>query len=87
MGTDPQKAPEIYRAMIQENKPFEKSILQLLTRNADQLRDRMVISLHVGTVDVLYCDNEILRLHLESLHIPHEYQTFDGASHRLCDIL
>lgn len=87
VGSDPQRASEIYRAMIQENKPFEKSILQLVTKNADQLRDRLAISLHVGTVDVLYCDNEILRLHLESLHIPHEYQTFRGASHRLCDIL
>lgn len=86
VGADPAEAPTFYRTMT-EDEPFEKSILQLVTRNAGLIRNRLDIRLHIGTEDVLYCDNEILRLHLEALDIPHTYRTFAGASHRLIDIL
>jgi len=48
---------------------------------------QMQISMHIGTKDVLYCDNEIFRLHLEKLGIPFEYRTFEGAEHNLTAIL
>ena len=87
VGVPAEKAPEIYRAMTEDAKPFDKSVLHLVKENVGQICGRLVIELHVGTEDVLYCDNEILRLHLESLQIPHCYKTFPGVSHRLSDIL
>lgn len=88
VGVPAEKAGEIYRAMVREGK-HEKgmygpvNVIKLVSDNADKLRGRLSISLHVGTEDVLYCDNEIMRLHLEALNIPHEYLRFEGAAHEL----
>jgi len=87
VGTPVCQAPEIYNRMMSEQKFFEGSIIQLLLMNADKIRGRMKIALHVGTEDILYCDNEILHLHLNSLRIPHEYRKFMGAKHNLSQIL
>ena len=92
VGEPAEKAEEIYRAMMAEKK-FDRgmyarySIIELVMNNAEALRRGMKISLHIGTSDILYCDNEIMRLHLENMGIPHEYVRYEGAEHRLADIL
>lgn len=92
VGEPAEKAADIYRAMISEEK-FDRglhadyNIVALVMRNADAIRRDLDIALHVGTADILYCDNEIMRLHLENLGIPHIYRRFAGAAHCLKDIL
>ena len=87
VGTPVDQAGEIYARMMNDRKFFEGSIIQCLITNADQIRNRMSISLHIGMEDILYCDNEILHLHLEALQIPHEYRKYPGANHKLSLIL
>lgn len=92
VGEPAEKAESIYRAMMTERK-FDKalyarySIIELVMRNAEAIRGRLAIDMHVGTKDILYCDNEIMRLHLEKLNISHNYVRYPGAAHRLADIL
>lgn len=92
VGEPAEKAEGIYRAMMTEQK-FDRalysrySIIELVMRNADAIRRRLNIVLHIGTDDILYCDNEIMRLHLEAMDIPHSYVRYEGAAHRLKDIL
>ena len=87
VGADAGKAAELRELIRQAQNHSEKNILDLLDRNADNVREKLRIELHVGTADVLYCDNEILRLHMESLGIPHVYKTFAGVEHTLGGIL
>ena len=87
VGTPVEQAEEIYARMVSEKKYFDGSIIQRLIANADRIRNNINISLHVGTEDILYCDNEILHLHLEALRIPHEYNKYAGADHNLRLIL
>lgn len=87
VGAPVEQAAEIYRAMMREQKCFDGSILCEVSRRADDIRGHVSIALHVGTDDVLFCDNEILHLHLDALHIPHEYRLFEGADHALSKIL
>lgn len=88
VGVPPEKAADIYEDMLKEKRDFEEgNILCMVRQNADEMRDKLKINLHVGTDDVLFCDNEILRLHLESLSIPHGYRIFNGAGHELNKIL
>ena len=87
VGTPVSEAAGIYARMMSEKKFFEGNIVSLLNERADRIRDYVKISLHVGTEDVLYCDNEILHLHMNSLGIPHEYKTCEGADHNLGLIL
>lgn len=73
----PQNAPEnssirwciTFMAGRADPNRTPSNILSLLNENADVLRDRIKIELRVGTEDVLYCDNEILHLHLDLLRI------------------
>ena len=89
VGAPIEKATDFHRDLLtaDESLAFDKNILTLAQQQADVLRSCMRISLHIGTKDVLYCDNEIFRIQLEKLGIPHDYRTFDGAEHRLGDIL
>lgn len=87
VGTPVGQAEDIYRAMMREQKCFDGQILWEVSRHADDIRGKVNIALHVGTDDVLYCDNEILHLHLNALGIPHEYRVFEGADHTLEKIL
>ena len=87
VGTPVSQAAEIYEKMMAEKKFFEGSIIHRLIVNADIIRSSVKIALHVGSEDVLYCDNEILHLHLDALHIPHEYKKYPGADHNLSLIL
>jgi hypothetical protein len=65
----------------------ENNILCLVRQNADKIRGKLKIDLHIGTADILFCDNEILHLYLESLNIPHEYKIFAEIGHDLEKIL
>lgn len=89
VGAPAEKAADFYHDLLtaDESLAFDKNILTLVQEKASVLRTDMQLSLHIGTKDVLYCDNEILRLHLDRLGIPYEYKTYEGAEHRLADIL
>lgn len=88
VGVEPEKASAIYTDMLNEKRDYEDgNVLCLVRQNAEAIRGNLDITIHVGTADVLFCDNEILRLHLESLNIPHKYMIFTGAGHELDKIL
>jgi len=87
VGTPVDQAAEIYAKMMVDKKFFDGSIIGVLIKNADIIRNSLKISLHVGTADILYCDNEILHLHLDALQIPHEYRKYPDADHNLSLIL
>ncbi|MBR5547557.1 MAG: hypothetical protein IKU70_11335 [Clostridia bacterium] len=86
VGAPTEKAAEFYHDLLNADAPVEKNILKLVAQQADAMR-KMQISLHIGAKDVLYCDNEILRLHLEKMGIPHEYRAYESAEHNLSAIL
>ena len=88
VGAPPEKAAELYEDMLREKRDFEEgNVLRMVRQNTDKIRGNLKINLHIGTDDVLLCDNEILHLHLDALHIPHEYRIFNGAGHELNKIL
>lgn len=88
VGTDPKKASELYADMMKEERYFDEgNILCLIRQNAKKIRGSLDINMHIGTADILFCDNEILHLYLDSLHIPHKYNIFEGAGHELERIL
>lgn len=88
IGLTPEKASELYREMIGEKKDFEEgNILYWVRKHAEYIREKLHIELRVGTEDILFSDNEILHLHLQSLKIPHAYRIFEGAAHELKKIV
>ena len=88
VGVPPENAMALYRDMLSEERHLEEgNVLCTVRQNAERLRGKLAIRLHVGTEDVLFCDNEILHLHLTSLEIPHEYRKFDGIAHDLDGII
>ena len=88
VGVASEKVIELYEDMLQEQWYLEESnILYLVRQNADKIRSRLEIDIHIGTADILYCDNEIMHLYLESLEVPHEYRKFEGVGHELEKIL
>lgn len=88
VGVEPEKAIELYEDMMKEERHLEEgNILCLVQQNADKIRDCLDINIHIGTNDVLFCDNEILHLYLNSLNIPHKYKKFDGIEHELNGII
>ena len=88
VGEPHEKAGELYNDMIKEERHLEEgNILCLVRQNAEKIRGILDINIHIGTTDVLFCDNEILHLFLDSLNIPHKYKKFDGIAHELEKIL
>ena len=88
VGVVPEKAIELYEDMMREEWYLEENnILCLLRQNAEKIRGKLKIDIHIGTADILFCDNEILHLYLDSLNIPHEYKKFEGIDHNLEKIL
>ena len=88
VGEPVEKAAELYRDMVRDKMYLEEgNILYYIRKNADKIRDSLHISMHIGSSDVLICDNEIMHLYLDSLNIPHRYEIFEGASHKLLKIL
>ncbi|MDD4796721.1 MAG: alpha/beta hydrolase-fold protein [Eubacteriales bacterium] len=84
VGVAPEKATELYEDMIREEWYLEENnILCLVRQNAEKIRDKLKIEIHIGTADILFCDNEILHLYLDSLHIPHVYKQFSEVGHDL----
>lgn len=88
VGKPPKTAIALYEKMIHEERYLEKNnILNLLYQNADKIRKRLHITIHIGTSDIVFCDNEIMHLYLNSLRISHEYKKFMGIEHDLNKIL
>jgi enterochelin esterase-like enzyme len=88
VGVEPEKITELYEDMLREAWYLEESnILCLVRQHADKIRDTLKIDLHIGTTDILLCDNEIMHRYLDSLNIPHEYRKFEGMDHCLDKIL
>jgi enterochelin esterase-like enzyme len=88
VGVEPERAMELYEAMLREKWYLEENnILSLVRQNAEEIRAKLRIAIHIGTADILLCDNEILHLYLDSLNIPHEYRKFQGIGHDLEKIL
>jgi enterochelin esterase-like enzyme len=88
VGADPKKANELYEVMMRDERYFEDgNLLCLIRQQADKIRGTLEINMHIGTADVLFCDNEILHLYLDALDIPHKYCLFEGAGHELERIL
>ena len=88
VGVAPEKASELYEEMMREEWYLEENnILCLVRQNAEKIRGKLKIDIHIGTADILFCDNEILHLYLDSLNIPHEYRKFEGIGHDLGKIL
>ena len=89
----PEHAAELLDEMLQREASGDQleylgdNILGILRENAAAIRGELSIALHVGSADILRCDNEIMHLYLNSLHIPHEYRVFSGAAHELTKIL
>jgi enterochelin esterase-like enzyme len=87
-GESAEKAAQIYETMMNEKKYFsEDSVFYLLKKNAEKIRGNISIRMHVGTADILFCENEIMHLFLNFLNIPHEYKIFEGAEHKLEEII
>jgi enterochelin esterase-like enzyme len=88
VGVAPEKAIELYEDMMREEWYLEENnILCLVRQNAEKIRGKLKIDIHIGTADILFCDNEILHLYLDSLNIPHEYRKFEEIDHDLEKIL
>ncbi|MCL2203250.1 MAG: alpha/beta hydrolase-fold protein [Defluviitaleaceae bacterium] len=88
VGVASEKAIVLYNDMLREKRDLEENnILYLVRQNAEKIRGELNIHIHIGTADILFCDNEILRLHLSSLNIPHAYRVFEGMGHDLDKIV
>ena len=88
VGVPPEKAAELYEEAMREKWYLEENnILHLVRQNAEKIRGVLKIEIHIGTADILFCDNEIMHLYLESLQIQHDYRVFDGIDHNLEKIL
>lgn len=88
VGVAPEKVIELYEDMMREEWYLEENnILCLVWQNAEKIRGKLKIDIHIGTADILFCDNEILHLYLNSLNIPHEYRKFEKIDHDLEKIL
>ena len=88
VGETPDKAVQLYDNMMREERYLEENnILCVIRQNAEKIRGKLHIKMHIGTADILFCDNEIMHLYLDSLNIPHEYTVFEGSGHELNKIL
>ena len=88
VGVASEKIMELYEDMIREKWYLEENnILCLVRKNAKKIRGKLKIAIHIGTADILLCDNEILHLYLNLLNIPHEYKKFEDIDHDLEKII
>jgi len=88
VGEPVEKAAGLYKAMMEdETYLYEEGILFLLRQNADKIRGKLYIDIHIGTGDILICENEIMHMYLDSLNIPHEYKSYKGIGHELDKIV
>jgi RimJ/RimL family protein N-acetyltransferase/enterochelin esterase-like enzyme len=88
VGVEPEKATALYEDMMRDERDLEEgNILCWIRQNMNIIRGNLDICIHIGTTDVLFCDNEILHLYLDSLSIPHKYRKFYGVGHELDKIV
>ncbi len=88
VGESPDKAVKLYEDMMREKIYLEENnVLYVIRQNTEKICGKLHIKIHVGTADVLFCDNEIMHLYLDSLNIPHEYVVFEGIGHEMDKIL
>ena len=88
VGVAPEKVSELYANMMKEERYLEENnILFVIGQNVERLRGNLHIKIHVGSADVLFCDNEIVHLYLNSLNIPHKYTVFEGIGHELAKLV
>ena len=87
VGAAPERAVEFRDLILNTQEQRERNILILLNSKAEEIRNKLEIELRIGTTDILFCDNEILHLHLNILSIPHEYKKFEDAAHELDKIV
>lgn len=87
VGKPMEKAVEIYKNMMNDDKCFDRDNILNLRQNVDKVRDNLQITLIVGTADPLICDNEIFHLYLNSLNISHDYKKINGVGHELDKII
>lgn len=88
MGEESERIPGLYKNIMGDARYFqEDSILYLLKQNSEKLHGSLHIKTYTGTADILFAENEILHLYLDSLDIPHEYKVFEGVDHSLNQIL
>ncbi len=88
VGNPSETAAGLYEKMMHEERYLEENnILCLVRQNADKIRGELHIDIHIGTGDILFCDNEIMHLYLNSINIPHEYEKIIGVGHDLDKIL
>ena len=87
VGVAPEKAVDLYEEMMAEQWYLEENnILCLVREKAEAIRGTLKIDMHIGTADILLCDNEIMHGYLDSLCIPHTYQKYAGMDHDLTKI-
>ena len=92
VGVDASRAGEIYRRIMDEKlfgpgRYYPHNVIALVMQHRDDMREKLDISIHVGMDDILYCENEIMHMHLDALGIKHEYVRYEGAGHSLCNII
>jgi len=88
VGESPVKIPGLYECIMGDVSYFEEnSILYMLKQNAKKICSNVRIKIYIGTADILFAENEIMHLYLDSLDIPHEYLVFEKVEHSLNQIL
>jgi S-formylglutathione hydrolase FrmB len=88
VGAPRDQAAALYEEMLRSGCDHQPgNVLCLIRENADWLRQGMQIELHVGSEDILICDNEIVHRHLDALALPHAYRVFDGVGQWLGGII
>ena len=79
-----QRAEELYRGMRQVKWESDRNLLALFDKAP---KDAFRLTVKTGTEDPLYCDAEVLHMHLVSLDFPHTYTVLDGVGHALENIV
>lgn len=83
-----EKAAGFYETMLKEGRDREAgNILCVIREQAEQIRGRLEINMHIGTDDPLICDNEIMHLYLTDMGIAHAYKLYEGVGHTLAEIM
>ena len=68
--------------MLQTKWEPERNLLALFEKAP---KDIFRLTMLVGTEDPLYCDAQVLDMHLKALDFPHTYKIMDGVGHSLND--
>jgi len=75
-----ERAAELYHGMLQAHWESDRNILAWFDKTP---KDAFRLNLYIGTKDPLYCDAQVLHMHLQSLQFPHVYRILEGVDHSL----